>query len=357
MNNKRNNLSPEKTIDLIELLKKIYSQRKILFYSVICSGIIGIFYSLSLNNQFKSSSTFYPHYENLDKSNNNLQNLAGLAGINIETNLSDDIPPSLYPQLIKSNDFKRRLLKVNLGNNITYKQHLLNYKPNISLQDIILLPIDLIKKIIQKKNNKSINKGNPNLNYLSEIENKLFKIIENNIEIELNNKDGFIKLSVVDTNPEISAIIALKANHFLQESIINFKIKNINEVYNFTSNQLDIAKKELYRIQDSLAYFRDSNINIRSDLFKNKLNRLETEYNLSKNLYNELAITKEKTAIDVQRNTPIFTIINNVVVPNEKFSPRRSIIVILFVFLGLFISTSYVLLKDNFKEYYKEIVN
>ena len=85
--------------------------------------------------------------------------------------------------------------------------------------------------------------------------------------MNINDSDGIIQLSVLDENPEISATIAKLAKEILQESIINFKIKNIKEVYNFTSNQLEIAKINLFKLQDSIATFKDGNKNIRSDLF------------------------------------------------------------------------------------------
>ena len=81
--------------------------------------------------------------------------------------------------------------------------------------------------------------------------------------------------------------------------IINFKIKNSNEILQFTKKQLKIAKSNLYKLQDSLALFKDRNKNIKSDLFLNKISRLETENVISKNVYNELAILKDKSEIDV----------------------------------------------------------
>ena len=45
---------------------------------------------------------------------------------------------------------------------------------------------------------------------------------------------------------------------------------------------------------DSLAKFKDKNKNIRSDLFFNQFSRIESEYNISRNIYNELALNKEK---------------------------------------------------------------
>ena len=95
-----------------------------------------------------------------------------------------------------------------------------------------------------------------------ELHNQLTKII--NLTV---NEKGFLNLSVVDTNPYVASQIAKTANEILQKSIIDFKIKNINDTYKFINSQLEVAKNNFYLLQDSLAIFRDSNKNIKSDLF------------------------------------------------------------------------------------------
>ena len=115
------------------------------------------------------------------------------------------------------------------------------------------------------------------------------------------------------------------------------------------------VQNNFYKLQDSLAVFSDKNRNIKSDLFLNKYSRIESEYNISKNIYNELALSKEKTAIDVKKNTPIFTIIKPVVIPNKKSDPKRSLIVFIFSFMVLIITSGYTLLKSNLIEIWKEI--
>ena len=176
------------------------------------------------------------------------------------------------------------------------------------------------------------------------------------ISIELNKKESYVTLNVIDKNPYISSKIAHEAEKLLQESIIDYKIKNIKSVYDFTLNQLEIAKINLYKLQDSIAYFKDSNKNIKSDLFLNQLNRIETEYNFTKNIYNELVLTKEKTAIEVKRNTPIFTIINPVVIPNEKFEPKRTILVFFSTFIAFIVSLLWIIIKETVLDFYKLLI-
>ena len=190
---------------------------------------------------------------------------------------------------------------------------------------------------------------------LSDEEYSIHEDLSDIIKLELNDKEGFIQLSVKDNNPLIASQIAKKANFILQKKIIDFELKNLNDTYEFISDQLEIAKNNFYKLQDSLAIFSDKNKNIKSDLFKTKYSRIESEYNISKNIYNELAISKEKTAIDVKKNTPIFTIIKPVVIPNKKSDPQRSVIVFIFSFIGLMIISGYTLLKSYFLDFWMEI--
>ncbi len=111
--------------------------------------------------------------------------------------------------------------------------------------------------------------------------------------------------------------------------------------------QLKTIKQSFYKLQDSLAHFKDSNQNIKSDLFLNQLNRIQSEYDIANSVYNELAISKEKTAIEVQKNTPIFTIINPVTLPIEKSHPRRSILVIIYTLIGAIFSSFWILIKES----------
>ena len=57
----------------------------------------------------------------------------------------------------------------------------------------------------------------------------------------------------------------------------------------------------------------------------------------------------------MKKNTPIFTIIKPVVIPNEKSDPKRSLIVIMYSFMGLVIMTGYILLKPSIFKIWREI--
>ena len=339
-------------VDLFKLLTNLWKKKKFILKITVYFFIVGSFYSLTKNNLFEASSTFYPHYQDIEE--NSISGLASLAGINIGTNISNEVPANLYPNLIKSTPFKQKILskKIFLNNEtLTYHEYLEKNKSFDILKfikKIITYPFSLFSGFLNKKNEIS-SVTNLKYLYITEEEFEYHKLLDELINIEVNEKDGYISLNVIDQNPEVSAQIAQFSEEILQQSIIDFKIKNINSLYDFSEKQLDISKNNLFLLQDSLANFKDNNIFIKSDLFLNKLNRLETEVMIAKSVYNELAINKEKTAIELKKNTPIFTIINPVTIPIERKYPKRSLITLIFGVIGFTISIFWVLILYKFK--------
>ncbi len=339
-------------IDFIDLFSKIWVSKKFIIKITILFFLLGLIYSLTLQDIYRSSSIFYPHYEK-NQNSDNLRNLAGLAGLNLNNESSDNIPSSLYPKLIRSPIFKTKILLEKIiidGNEISYRDYLIDNLSSHPIKEIIFFPYTFLSNTLSNKNNIVIK--NSNILTFSNEDYKIHQYLEGILHLDINEKEGFVELSVDDKNPYVASQIAKIAKNILQESIIDFKIKNINETYKFISEQLKIAKKNFYVLQDSLAKFKDKNINIKSDLFLNQYSRIESEYNLSKNIYNDLALNKEKIAIDVRKNTPIFTVIKPVIVPNSKNSPNRSLIVIIFSIFGISLSIIWIL----FKNYILEII-
>jgi uncharacterized protein involved in exopolysaccharide biosynthesis len=99
----------------------------------------------------------------------------------------------------------------------------------------------------------------------------------------------------------------------------------------------------------------DNNINISSSLFQNKLSRIESELSIVQSVVQQLASQLEQAKLQVNKDTPVFTTINPVTIPFERSAPKRSLIVLVFSFLGLVISTGYVFIKEPAMEIIKSI--
>jgi len=347
-------------IDLIELLKKIYLEKKFILKISILASLFGVIYALFQPNEYTSSTTFIPQLSSGVKTGgSSLSGLASLAGINIGSmESSSEFPPTLYPQVVNGVPFRVELLsnEITLNNELVAVKDYLEKKSSFNiLRTIKKYTIGLPSLILSSFKDQKEYTNESKIYSITEEDKDLFQILENNLSLSINEKEGFITISFTDNNKNVAAQITQISQNLLQEKIIEFKNKSSKEMLDFAIKQYSDKKESYEKLQDERAVFVDKNINISSSLFQNKLSRLESEVNISESIVQQLASQVEQAKLQVNKNTPVFTTIKPVTIPFERSAPKRSLIVIIFAFMGLVFSSGFVLVKEPVKEILKSI--
>lgn len=166
-----------------------------------------------------------------------------------------------------------------------------------------------------------------------------------------------IAVSALDKNPIVAAELVRIITAILQDEIIQKRLEKVQNNLDFTQTQYNQKKLEFEKIQDRLARFKDRNQNISSSLFLNELERIQAEYSIALNVVTELASQVESAKLQVNKDTPIFSVIEPVTVPTARDSPKRSLIVLIWLFLGVVISSGFVLVKNPVREVLSEIIS
>ena len=351
----------EDEIDLIELLKKVYLEKKFILKTSILAALFGIVYALFQPNEFTSSTTFIPQLSSGVKSGgSSLSGLASLAGINIGSmESSSEFPPSLYPQVVNGIPFKLDLLSSNInlnGKEILVKDYFSNQGSSLNILGTIKkYTIGLPSLLLGSFNAQDVAPSKSEIYSVSQEDQALFYAIEGVLSLSLNDKEGFITISFTDNDKNIAAQITQIAQNLLQEKIIEFKNRSSKEMLDFALKQYSEKKESYEKLQDERAVFVDKNINISSSLFQNKLSRIESEVNISAAIVQQLASQVEQAKLQVNKDTPVFTTIKPVTIPFERSAPNRRLIVITFLFSGFVLSCGYVLVKEPAMEIIKSI--
>ena len=356
----KNDLNDD-NINYQRILTDLFKVRKDIFKSAIISFAIGLVFAVLSPNKYTSKTTFTPQSDNSDISSNlsSFSGLASLAGVNLSDNSSNQIPPSLYPQVIESVPFKLKLLdaEVNFNDNKLSFREYLKSKSKIS-KKIVKYTIGLPSLLLEQFNNE-VKQSNNNINIyqITKEDVDLFEELDEIVKLDINEKEGFITLSISDEDKVISSIMAKKAESLLQEKVISFKIKSSKELLDFSVDQYEKNKMSFEKLQDDIAIFKDKNQNISSLLYQNTLDRLNNELSIVRTVTQQLASQVEQAKLQVNKNTPVFKIIKPVTVPYKKSSPNRISIILTFILLGVTLSSTYFLVKDFILKYYYEIKN
>ena len=345
-------------IDLTALLKTVFLARRFVLRITTLFAIIGVVVALVSPVSYTASSTFMPQLSE-GSTSSSLGGLASLAGINLSAVMGgqpQEISPSLYPQITKSIPYRLSLLNEPVGpNGVSIRAYILEKSSGFSaLSTIKKYTIGLPGLLFSSVNNVDDN-SESSLLTIHEEDMDLFDYLDGVLTIEIDEKEGLVSLQAELDDRVMAARLAQAATDLLQSKVIAFKSQSARNNLDFIERQFESKRQEFEQIQDSIAIFKDQNLNITSTLYQNQLTRLESQFTVTSSVFQELAGQVEQAKIQVNKDTPIFTIIEPVSVPLERTKPKRKLIVVIWTFLGGVLAVGWSLLKAPAKEIIKEI--
>ena len=354
----------EDSIDIIALLQSIWTGRKLILKTVLVFMILGLFIAIFSQNEYTASTTIVPQSSS-EKPGGSLGGIAALAGINLgSVGQQSSISPTLYPQILTNISFQKELLETLLSiegqdKKITYKEYYTNvYSPSV-LSSIKKYTIGLPGVLIGLLKSDKTSNDEPikynSLLQITENDKKLTELLLEQLSMAVNDKDGYISLSTTMPEAIAAAELTQKAQELLEQYVIDFKIEKSSSELDFIKNRYQEKEQEFQKIQQKLAVYTDRNQNVNSARAKMELMLLQSEYDLAYGVYSELAKQLETQQLKVKEDTPIFTILQPVFVPLEKTGPKRSLILIIYTFLGFVLSIGYLLVKEPIQNIIKEI--
>jgi uncharacterized protein involved in exopolysaccharide biosynthesis len=345
-------------IDLIALLKKVFLARRFVLRTIIIFTIIGVVAALVSPVRYTASSTFMPQ-QSESSTSSSLGGLASLAGINLSAVMGgqpQEISPSLYPQITESVPYRLALLEAKVGSNdISFRNYILDESSGVAILPLLKKYTIGLPGLLLNTQSEENGTQDSLFFQVREEDRDLFEFLAQVVSIEVDDLQGLVSISVELGDRMVAAQLAQAATDLLQKKIITFKSQSARNNLDFIERQYESKLQEFEQIQDSLAIFKDQNLNITSSLYQNQLTRLESQFTVTSSVFQELAGQVEQAKIQVNKDTPIFMIIEPVSVPLERTKPKRSLIVVIWTFLGGVLAVGWSLLKAPAKEIIKEI--
>jgi uncharacterized protein involved in exopolysaccharide biosynthesis len=345
----------EDEIDLVEIAAKLWAKRRFIIKTTLIFMAIGLFIAIFTPNEYTSSTTMVPQTGN-KQVGGSLGGLAAIAGINLGSMSSGEVlSPSVYPKILNNVNFQKELIYSKYSfekveEPISYYEYATNKKySSFNLIDVIKkytigLPGIIIEAIKgePKEILDSLSIDIMTIDKLSISEGKVIENVFDNLTFNMNNKEGYISLSYTSIEPRVSAEVVLTAQKLLQKYITEFKIEKVRSNLEFVEQSYEEARGNFENKQAELARFRDANKSLSSAMARTQEEKLTSEYNLLLGIYTEIAKQKEQAKIAVTETTPILTIIEPVIIPSEKSSQSRAIMISVYTFLGLIVGMGWV---------------
>ena len=345
--NVNNVMVEEQEIDLVELIQKLWHNRWLIVKITIVFMVLGLLVALFSPKVYTASCDVVPQTSDNSKSSQ-MSSLAKLAGINLSQGEgTPTLSPYVYENILKSTKFKKELMQTVINfekadrpvsfyeyytseefNKPTVVDYVLKY--TIGLPGVIMGAI----RGEQPEPDYSSAEGGAKIESLTKDEYKVLSLLGESVMLSLDDKKGYVSITVNMPEPLAAAQLAQATLNLLQEYITVFKVEKVQSNLDFVQERYNEVKRDFEDVQARRARYRDANHNTIKNQARIEQERLEAEYQLAMNIYSELAMQLEQAKIKVKETTPILTVINPVTVPYKKSKPQRAMILMAFTFLG-----------------------
>lgn len=334
MNDKKQN----REIDIIGLLKKILSEKKLLVKFISVFAVIGVIIALSTPKKYTSTVVLAPELTSGGILSGGLSNIASMMGVNVgnSKNGADAIYPEIYPDVLTSSDFIIKLFDVKVQQEKdttikTYYKHIIE-DVKIPFWDY---PKIWITRLFSKDDSAKVGGSGVNPFNLTKQQDQVLNAIRGNVSCIIDDNTSVITISVTDFDKKVSAIMADTIQKQLQEYITIYRTQKARNDMEYTGKLYEKAKAEYIRARQIYSSYADANEDLWLESFKSKRTELENEMQLRYNIYNQIAQQLQYAKAKVQEQTPVFSVIQGASVPLKASSLPRSFIVLLYIFLGI----------------------
>lgn len=360
----------EDEIDLIALAKTAWTGRKTIIKITIIFTVIGLFIAIFTPRQYSVTTIMVPQESSGQNKLGGLSSLAAMAGFNLDMSSGSELSPVIYPKIVQSIPFQKELMytklnfegfdeKISFYDFYTNPQYAKFNVLGFLKKFTIGLPGTILKAIRGKE--KELDAGLKEKNGIvqfSSFEKGLSKVLKKSVNLNIETKDGYITLTAIMSEAMAAAQLGQRAQELLQQYITKFKIEKAQAQLNFVEELYFEKKANFIQAQKTLAQFRDQNKNVSTAIARTEEERLQSEYQIAQSVYTELAKQIENSRIQVKEETPVFSIIEPISIPNQSFKPKRKKILLIWIFLGGIVGIGWVFGKHflvDFKKRWVEI--
>ena len=341
----------EDEIDLLELARKVWAERKLVLRWCCYAAVVGLIVAFSIPREYTATAVLAPETASSKNSLGGLGALASMAGINMGSMTETDaVNPDLYPDVVKSVPFVIELFPVEVetadgGLRTDLYDYLKKHTRRPWWGVVISAPfralgwfMSLFREKMPESDGSSVDPFR-----LTPDENRIVEALGRRVMVAVDKKNSLGTLAVTMQDPLISATVADTVMRNLQTYVTDYRTNKARNDLKFTQQLYDEAQRDYYAAQQRYARYMDANQNVVRRAVRTEQERLQNEMTLAYNIYNQMAQQLQVAKAKVQESTPVYAVVQPASVPLKPSKPSKTMVLVGFVFLAAAAAMAWIL--------------
>jgi capsule polysaccharide export protein KpsE/RkpR len=318
----------------------------IVFFTVLFS-IIGYVAKVTSSKEYESQCVLY-NEQNSSTQNSTMQALALLSGASSNTG-TEATGGDLYQLILINRPFLLELASSTVDlKNLDSSKTLYQYFDKEEELDLVERTINRIKNSPGQLVSFLFNKPKPprlhyftksiadswdsskvsfvNKPFITELtgnDKRIISILSNRIKLKQNGKLSTLLVKMPEA--KLSAQVNKLVLELLTKYAIRFKVSKQLENVEFLEARTKEAEAKYKESQQKVANFKDNNYNVVFQSVQSRESVLQNEFLLYSGIYNQLVSQLEQAKIQLKKDSPLFTVVEPVYIPEEVASDNSKI--------------------------------
>lgn len=357
-------------INVIDVIQKIvlacevlWKERMVIIKRMVIAGIAGTIFAFGSPVEYSARMRLLPYRNG---GGGSLPGLASLAGIRLPTAANDQIiTTDLYPEVAKSLSFRESVAETpirfsSLNRTISSTEYFRRIRRVPLAEKITSYPFKFFQlrnsNVIKGKSSRELLSSNisptdSEATTVRQFDQPYLSLIENigqRVSISIDKKTSIIVVSAKMPDPYASADLVRVSSERLMQRIIEYESQKAKETFGFVNEQYREAKLRYEDSQRRLAIFTDRNRTLMGATLQIERDRLQRENEIAFEIYQQFSRELEQARIKMKQDTPVFTVLDEAVVPNTRASPVRTKVMLFSIILGLIVGIANIWAKKTF---------
>lgn len=325
-------------IDFLELGVKLWRNRKAILKWCAIGAVVGLVIGFSLPKTYTVGAMLAPETSD-PKANSGMSSLASMVGVNLNNSV-DAINVEMFPDVVHSVPFIYNLFDLEVSTKdgkltTTLLDYMKEHQKSPWWSCVFSAPgkaIGWTMSLLSKKENET--DGPLVMENLPKKERNVVKYFSENLSVMVDSKKtGKAELSLVMQDPLVAATVLNAVINDLKAYMSEYRTSKARQDVDNLSVICAERKAEYYAAQQAYAAYSDANKNVILQSAQAERERLQQEMNLAYQVYSQVATQLETARIQEQQAKPVFTIVEPVTVPIQKYAPSKAKILVIWTFL------------------------
>ena len=336
-------------ISFLDILLILARNKTIIVGTALVFAVMGATYSLLVPKEFTASAKVVPESKEPggELSSQIPSGLAGgaLSSLGIQMGgASAGLSPSAYPDVLASRTVRQAVVRDTFSfpdaeRPMTFLAYM--KRPSGTLDTILRYTIELpwvLKGALGRAINESpVSAGTTQTDApqvpSEEMEDALERI-GTMVSTSTSQGTGLMTITATATSPILATEIANSYLEHFTARVREIRTKKVRERLTFVEGRFQEVGKELEDAENRLAQFLERNQNPTTAQLRFQRQRLQREVRFKEQLYGRLQGQLTQTRLDLQRQQPVVTVMEEPVPPRQRSAPKRTFIVIVCFVVG-----------------------